>query len=44
MLHQMNLWHGPFVSIRSGKKDVELRLHDEKQKRYGVVAIEIPLL
>ncbi len=33
MLHRMNLHHGPFLSICSGRKDVELRLHDEKRQR-----------
>ncbi len=33
MLHQMKLWHGPFTFIKSGQKDVELRLHDEKRQR-----------
>ncbi len=32
MLHQMKLWDGPFFAIQSGKKDVELRLHDEKRQ------------
>ncbi len=36
MLHKMNLWHGPFVAVQSGKKDVEMRLHDEK--RQGICA------
>ncbi len=33
MTHQMKLWHGPFTAIQSGRKDVELRLHDEKRQR-----------
>ncbi len=36
MEHTMNLWHDPFIGIRSGKKDVEMRLHDEKRQKIQV--------
>ncbi len=33
MEHKMNLWHGPFSLIKAGKKNVELRLNDEKRQK-----------
>ena len=32
MLHKMNLWNSPFVCIKNGTKDIELRLNDEKRQ------------
>ncbi len=32
MEHQMNLWHKPFETIKSGTKTVEMRLNDEKRQ------------
>ena len=31
-VHRMNLQPGPFAMIKSGKKDVEMRLNDERRK------------
>lgn len=31
MEHRMNLWNDSFLSIKSGKKNVEMRLNDEKR-------------
>ena len=33
MIHYMNLHSGPFSTIRSGMKTIELRLYDEKRRR-----------
>ena len=33
MIHQMKLSSAPFCAIAEGKKDVEMRLHDEKRRR-----------
>ena len=33
MRHFMNLQKGPFESIRSGTKDIELRLYDDKRRK-----------
>ena len=33
MKHIMRLNNGPFESIKSGTKTIELRLNDEKRKR-----------
>lgn len=32
MLHKMKLWNSPFKTIKEGKKDIELRLNDEKRQ------------
>lgn len=32
MTHQLNLCPGPFKAITSGRKDVEMRLNDEKRQ------------
>ncbi len=32
MVHKMNLNEAPFELIREGKKDIELRLNDEKRR------------
>ena len=36
MVFEMNLNPAPFEKIRSGSKDVELRLYDEKRKRLNI--------
>lgn len=36
MLHEMRLNKEPFEKIKSGKKDIELRLYDEKRKKIKV--------
>ena len=36
MEHQMNLWHNPFETIKSGTKTVEMRLNDEKRRGINV--------
>ena len=36
MMHQMKLWHAPFLRLREGTKTIELRLYDEK--RSGIAA------
>ncbi|MBP1970539.1 ASC-1-like (ASCH) protein [Virgibacillus natechei] len=33
MLHKMGLYNGPFQSIKSGRKTVEVRLNDEKRRK-----------
>lgn len=32
MTHQMNLRETPFLSIKNGKKQIEIRLYDEKRQ------------
>ena len=32
MLHEMNLHNDPFVLIKIGFKNIEMRLYDEKRK------------
>ena len=32
MIYEMNLHPGPFESIRSGRKDIEMRLYDDRRK------------
>lgn len=32
MIHFLNLHPGPFKNIKSGKKDVEMRLYDDKRR------------
>lgn len=32
MIHELNLHPGPFASIKGGKKDIEMRLNEEKRK------------
>ena len=36
MLHKMNLHNGPFESIKSGTKTLELRLLDEKRQQIQI--------
>ncbi len=36
MLHKMNLHNGPFESIKSGSKTLELRLLDEKRQLINI--------
>ena len=36
MLHKMKLQPNPFASIKSGTKDIEMRLNDEKRRRVQV--------
>lgn len=36
MTHEMRLNQEPFDKVRSGRKDIELRLNDEKRKRLNV--------
>jgi len=36
MLHEMNLHDDPFVFIKMGYKDIEMRLNDEKRKKIKV--------
>lgn len=36
MLHQMKLKEEPFRKIKEGKKDIELRLYDEKRQKIKV--------
>ena len=36
MLHIMNLQHRPFLSIKSGRKRIEMRLYDDKRKMVKV--------
>lgn len=36
MTHNMQLNHEPFVSIRAGKKTIEMRLFDEKRQRINI--------
>lgn len=36
MRHYMNLFSEPFQMIKSGKKDIELRLYDEKRRKICV--------
>ena len=36
MVFEMNLAPAPFEKIRSGSKDVELRLYDEKRRRLNI--------
>ena len=33
MIHEMNLNHKPFESIKSGHKDIEMRLYDDRRKK-----------
>lgn len=33
MIHEMRLNQGPFDKVRSGRKDIELRLNDEKRRK-----------
>ena len=30
--HRMNLFHGPFLAISEGRKNIEMRLNDEKRR------------
>ena len=32
MIHRMKLWNNPFLNIKYGKKDIELRLNDAKRQ------------
>ena len=36
MMHKMKLNPGPFALIKSGKKDIEMRLNDEKRRQVCV--------
>ena len=36
MLHAMNLQRSPFLSIKSGRKRIEMRLYDDKRKMVKV--------
>lgn len=36
MVHEMRLRSGPFFAIKNGKKDIELRLLDEKRRGISV--------
>ena len=36
MIHKMKLWKAPFNSIKTGKKDIELRLNDEKRQNIKI--------
>lgn len=36
MLYEMQLQPHPFAAIKSGKKDIEMRLNDEKRKKIAV--------
>ena len=36
MEHKMNLQNGPFYSMKSGAKKIEMRLYDEKRKAIKV--------
>lgn len=36
MIHKMKLWREPFSMIKNGKKDIELRLNDEKRQKIKV--------
>ena len=36
MRHYLNLHQEPFIAIKSGKKDIEMRLYDERRKVISV--------
>ena len=43
-IHQMKLNNKPFNMIKNGRKNIELRLYDEKRRKlnYSLSAISIP--
>ena len=36
MIHQLNLCHKPFASIKENRKSIEMRLYDEKRSKIQI--------